>query len=48
MIDVTQDELQRHIDDFLARLNIQMLVTGNMHKDVRISLSGNRVDHNQT
>jgi insulysin len=37
--DVTQDELQRHIDDFLARLNIQMLVTGNMHKDEAIGLS---------
>ena len=36
MIDVTQDELQRHIDDFLARLSIEVLVTGNMHKDVRI------------
>jgi hypothetical protein len=36
MIDVTQDELQRHIDDFLARLSIEILVTGNMHKDVRI------------
>lgn len=36
---VTQDELQRHINDFLARLNIQMLVTGNMHKDEAIGLS---------
>lgn len=37
MTAVTQDELQRHINDFLAGLNIEMLVTGNMHKDVRIS-----------
>ncbi|KAG2157510.1 Metalloenzyme, LuxS/M16 peptidase-like protein [Suillus clintonianus] len=36
---VTQEELQRHIDDFLARLSIEMLVTGNMHKDEAISLS---------
>ncbi|KAG1891434.1 Metalloenzyme, LuxS/M16 peptidase-like protein [Suillus subluteus] len=36
---VTQDELQKHIDDFLVRLNIQMLVTGNMHKDEAIGLS---------
>jgi insulysin len=48
MIDVTQDELQRHINDFLARLSIEILVTGNMHKDVRIFLVDNRVDLNQT
>ncbi|KAG1754340.1 Metalloenzyme, LuxS/M16 peptidase-like protein [Suillus lakei] len=36
---VTQDELQRHIDDFLARLSIEVLVTGNMHKDEAIGLS---------
>lgn len=36
MTGVTEDELQRHVDDFLARLSIEMLVTGNMHKDVRI------------
>jgi len=36
MTGVTQDELQRHISDLLAHLNIEMLVTGNMRKDVRI------------
>jgi insulysin len=36
---ITQDELQRHIDDFLARLSIEILVTGNMHKDEAIDLS---------
>ncbi|KAG1761690.1 Metalloenzyme, LuxS/M16 peptidase-like protein [Suillus occidentalis] len=36
---VTQDELQRHINDFLARLSIEILVTGNMHKDEAIGLS---------
>ncbi|KAG0697015.1 Metalloenzyme, LuxS/M16 peptidase-like protein [Suillus ampliporus] len=36
---ITQDELQGHIGDLLARLNIEMLVTGNMHKDEAIALS---------
>jgi insulysin len=35
MTGVTRDDLQRHISNLLARLNIEMLVTGNMHKDVR-------------
>ena len=46
MIAVTQDELQRHISDFLAGLNVEMLVTGNMHKDVRISYWKKRVKLN--
>lgn len=46
MIGITQDELQSHIIDFLARLNIEMLVAGNMYKDVCISLAKNRVKCN--
>ncbi|KAJ8592510.1 insulin-degrading enzyme [Rhizopogon salebrosus TDB-379] len=36
---VTRDDLQRHISNLLARLNIEMLVTGNMHKDEAIAVS---------